>query len=756
MTTSFDLILLPLCRQNDQDQAELPGLEGSQAPRRAARGRSRDQLVVHLSLEGTAPLSPKGYDKLVSYLVETYYKSPGSVTTAMRSVAEWLNNYLIERNLRGASRSMQSVGYLTLAAFRGSRLYLAQCGPTHSYLISSSGSTHYHDSDIAHPGLGLGRVTNIRYHQEEVFSGDLVLISANPPPIWTTAVLNDLKGKTLESVHHRLIHRIGSDLQAALVQVGPGSGKVRVLRPEAVSSSQQTRLIEAPINEKTSERSRSARHGRSQGESKTKLPDTPPQVAVPHLPPLHQESTVGKEGSHSDQPTPEVVSAAPSVEPGKPEEKGSKDHFLGPALLKIGQAVGETIRQGFQSVGKFISRMLPENTLMSLPTSTMAFIAVAVPIVVVSIAATVYVQRGQGKMFEEHYLQAQYAAEQALQISDPKDLRTAWNTVMSYLDEAEAYHTTADSQAMRNYATNVLDNLDLVVRVPFQQALVDPLPSDTIITRIVATEGDNELYLLDGSDGHVLRATRTDRGYILDKDFICEPVPKPLIVGKLVDILPLPLDDPNNATIMGMDGNGNLMQCIPGGKPPLTLQMPSPDMNWGLPSAFVMNNSGLYVLDPLTNAVWIFWHNDEYNERPTLFFDEQVPTMNDVIDLTLNRDDLFLLHGDGQLTTCNFGYPTRCDDPAMINDIREGGGSSPKINDAVFSEIQYNPPPDPSLYLLEPETPAIYHFSVRLTYQRQYQSQTPFPDGPATAFSISPNRQVFIAIDNQVFFGPLP
>ena len=130
--------------------------------------------------------------------------------------------------------------------------------------------------------------------------------------------------------------------------------------------------------------------------------------------------------------------------------------------------------------------------------------------------------------------------------------------------------------------------------------------------------------------------------------------------------------------------------------------------------------------------------------------------MSEITDLTIKRDELFLLHSDGHLITCNFGYPTRCDDPAVINDLREGGVSSPWINDALFKEIQFAPPPDPSLYLLEPETPAIYHFSVRLTYQRQYQSQTQLPEGPATAFSVSPNRQVFLAIGDQVYYSPLP
>ncbi len=749
MTTSLNLILLPLYRLNDRDQAELPGLKAAQAPRRPARGRSADLLVIHLALEGTAPLSAKGYDKLVSHLMDVYYRTPGSSTAAMRTIAEWLNEYLVERNQRGASRSMQSVGYLTLAVVRGTHLYLAQCGPTHTYLVSSRGVTHYLESDISKPGLGLGRVTHIRYHQVEISPNDLLLISANPPPIWTTAFLNGLHGLSLDRVHLSLLHQIGPELQAGLIQITTGSGKVKALRPELVAADQQ--VTSGDVQEDSSGLEKAG--VRSQ--------DAPQASRTQAVKPSPIPTSI--EGTQTSPSESEPVLASPPVqvtpvETGHTEGKveSRRERMVGPALLKLGSVFKDAFTQAGRGIGRLATRMLPDESLLSLPTSVMAFIAVAVPIVVVAVAATVYMQRGQDKMYQEQFLQARYAAEQALQLTEPQDLREAWNTVLSYLNEAEAYKITPDSQSMRDYADSVLDNLDLIVRLPFQPLLVDSLPNDAKITRIVAAEGDNVLYLLNATDGHVYRATRSDRGFELDPNFICEPVPKPLIVGKLVDIVPMPLDDPNNAVIMGMDENGNQMQCIPNGQPPLTLQMSAPDMNWGTPKAFELNAMGLYVLDPLTNAVWIYWASDSYQERPTLFFDDHVPPMGDVIDLTLNKDDLYLLHANGTLTTCTFGYPTRCEDQAMIKDRRQGGTSSPRMDGVTFGEIQFASPPDPSLYLLEPENNAIFHFSVRLTYQRQYRPATPILDGSATAFTVSANHQVFMAAGNQVYYAPLP
>jgi len=115
--------------------------------------------------------------------------------------------------------------------------------------------------------------------------------------------------------------------------------------------------------------------------------------------------------------------------------------------------------------------------------------------------------------------------------------------------------------------------------------------------------------------------------------------------------------------------------------------------------------------------------------------------MQDVIDMAVNQNDLFLLDADGHLTTCVFsGFvesPTRCEDPAIFTDPRPGLEDGVKIQDARFSEIQFAPPPDPSIYLLDPEKSAIYHFSVRLTLQRQYQSSQPLPDGRATSFAVN-------------------
>jgi hypothetical protein len=166
MTMPLDFILLPIVRHQGIDQSDLPGLSAVLPPRRA-----QDRLIMHLSLQGNAPLSAKAYAKLLDSLADTFFKATGSSTAAMRVVAESLNQSLFSRNQRGSSRGMRSVGIFTLVVFRNDRLYLAQCGPTHAYLARADGVQHFTDPSASGRGLGWGvplrfNIIRRRFHQE--------------------------------------------------------------------------------------------------------------------------------------------------------------------------------------------------------------------------------------------------------------------------------------------------------------------------------------------------------------------------------------------------------------------------------------------------------------------------------------------------------------------------------------------------------------------------------------------------------------
>ena len=103
------------------------------------------------------------------------------------------------------------------------------------------------------------------------------------------------------------------------------------------------------------------------------------------------------------------------------------------------------------------------------------------------------------------------------------------------------------------------------------------------------------------------------------------------------------------------------------------------------------------------------------------------------------------------------GSPTRCKDPEIFTDPRPGRQSGPIIEGAYFSQIIFSPPPEPTIYILDPNSQSVYRFSVRLTLDRQLRSQGLLAEDQVSAFTIDRNNHaLFLAFGNQVYYAPLP
>ena len=104
MAAEFDLNLLSIYRIKGQEWPALPGLLAATPPRRAARSRRGDNLVIYLTLSGNTPFSSSEYNKITSQMAERFYQNPGALTSALRATAETLNQALVERNMRSEER----------------------------------------------------------------------------------------------------------------------------------------------------------------------------------------------------------------------------------------------------------------------------------------------------------------------------------------------------------------------------------------------------------------------------------------------------------------------------------------------------------------------------------------------------------------------------------------------------------------------------------------------------------------------------
>ena len=390
---------------------------------------------------------------------------------------------------------------------------------------------------------------------------------------------------------------------------------------------------------------------------------------------------------------------------------------------------------------------------------------IVIPVIIVAIAATVYIHYGRTAQYQQYFDMALGQASQARGQTNPTEVRRAWDSTIYYLDLADKYQKTSDSSDLRQEAQTALDNLDGILRLDFRQAIIGGLSRSVQVSHMAAT--DTDLYLLDASRGGIIRAFMTNQGYEVDPSFKCDPGQYgTIIVETLVDLVALPMSNIYNARILAMDGKGNLLYC--GLAEPVAVSLVPPQLGWRNISAFSLDADGknLYVLDPAGNAVWQYSGGfGKFPDLPSMFFGEQVPqNMNTAIDLAANNADLYILFQDGHVTSCPLMryevVPMRCADPATFVDSRPERQSGPKINDAIFTQVTFASAPDPSLYMLEPLTRAIYRFSPRsntLELRGQFratmeQNNTLF-DGPATAMAISPNRYTFFSVGNQIYFA---
>jgi hypothetical protein len=765
----LDLTLTPLYRLDGQEPASLPGLMPVLPPRKAARGRDQDRLIIHLVLTGNVSISADDYSQLGGAAAKTFYETPGTLTSALRAAAEAINKPLLERNMSTSGRGQYAVGLLALVAIRESEATLLLSGPMHAYILASEGAQHIFDS-LSGNGLGLGAKAPHHFSRVTLQPNDRLLLCVKTPPAWEQA-LNDASPASLEATRRRLMNLGRDNVNAVLMQAAEGKGALILLQPASEPVSEAA-APEEPVPPATAEE-----------------PVTEPQANPEPAAHLVQPSAyaIPPEPKEEAQPPtsvePDILSALPRLQPLSPtptpkeEEpiipeppKESKESPASPSPLT--RQVAKTIISGMQSWRKsnelvsqglqsFLPRLLPgseESHTFAMPAYAMAFIAILIPLIVVTIASVVYFRYGRSVQYEEYLVQARNARAVAVGLTDPIAEREAWQQVLSYLNSAETYSQTAETDALRSETQSKLDQLGGVHRLQFQ-----PLVSgvNAQISRMAANE--NDLYMLDAVRGDVLHVSLSNSGFQTDNSFNCAPgTYGNYTVGPLVDILALPPVNSMNAAVMGVDAAGNLLYCAPG-QLPQAIPLPPPDTNWGRVKAFALEGEDLYVIDPSSRAVWVYiGKSDTFVDRPYFFFGDQVPSIENAIDLAVSNGELYILHADGHLSTCSFSdiqsVPTRCNDPASLTDSFPAYHDVDLFSQTHFTQMMFAPAPDSSLLVLDTDTQAVFRFTpLALELQNQFRPSAgrtnPLPSVPASAMTVNPNHILFLALKDEVYFA---
>ena len=805
----YDLNLFPINQQQGEPQATDSGFLAAGPPRRAVRSRANDLLVVSFfRKDESSRLSPEMVEAWLANLVETFYKTSGSVTSAMRSLIESLNLTMLDKNLKSAGEGSAITGAINLAAVHRQSVYIVQCGYTHAFTLTQAGLGHFYDSSQTDRGLGLSRTPKFRYFQADLDGEGYLFITDQPPVTWSEDVLSFGGFPKIAQLRRRLLNQAFPTFRLDLVQIVPGSGQIKTAKtpspvvektdidepmqqdsPFITPRDDSHEPIEEPAvfdngeSQKVDDQAEPT--GSPEGVVEEQVEPQPEMVAPPEeqggmqsaqiSPAIDDDVSVGKSegdaGSSDKTPGHDDQVKAKAKAPSKPR----------PSLAEQAAVVREGVLRGLQSfftwsgkarssIQTFFNNLLHrvgltgEDGLASLSNRTLILITLAVPLVVVAIAVGVYLGRGRVQQYTYYLEQAEIAVVNARVAEDPDFARESWSQAVLMLDQAAAFRRSDEVASLQLEAQRALDALDGALRLAYHPAIIGSLPQETYITRIISFGLD--LYMLDSTAGRVLHASRTSQGYQLNTDFVCHPGNfSGGAIDPLVDMVSLPINNPYQAHILGADAIGNVIYCGPGIQP-VVQTMPRGDQIVGEVSRIATDGNLLYVLDTSVDSIRVYRAtNGQFLDAPSDFFagagEGVKPALGPIVDLAVTGSDLYLLRNDGTLAHCvstGLGAdPVNCENPVRYVDGRPNREDQPVVMpESNFVALQYTAPPEPAVNILDGDNADIFRYSLRFRLNRRlrsdfgnYEITTP----TATAFTIGVDRIAFMAFGHQVFYA---
>ena len=773
----FDLTIF----QPDGQHATLTAFD---SPKQRIRGREADLLLVFLSLKNNAEPADS-LKKESEGLSNDFFKTSGSVTKAIREFVDGLNRSFLQKNHRFDQPETWQTGSLSLGVIHQDTLFLAQVGASQALVLSDGKVETFFDETLDQRGLGVATVTNLRYYQLPLKGNETVVFSL------------PLEKETIDSEDISLLVgeltlRSEENQPLAITEIRSGSGQIinadivsfdfaSLLPSERIisTSAEKPALEEIQPEQQVEDEKETIPYEPSLAENlfgqAVLYPPTTPEkptkeVEIEELPAEPESATWEPEPIELETEKEEPIETEPDEKikdvPARRKREGPnfgiiKDKALqgvasGAGWLRNVEDKAETI----VSAGKQAGATEQTGNSKELSPLTKALIAILVPLIIVFVTAMVFFNRGEDHEYAYYLAQAQASVNNAGLMQTKELQREGWEQAIVWLDQAAAYQDTAEVQALRLRAQTALDDLDGAIRLQYVPGFASGLYPGLDIGAIVSL--NNDLYLLDQVSGSVKYLRLFSSGYEMDGEFVCGPgTYEGVQVGELVDLISIPLNNPAKAPLMAIDAEGNLIYCSPGSSPS-AVHLPTPEIGWGVLKRMVFDSNRLYVLDPGNKALWIYrGFTANFNNAPTAYFDEELLDLADAVDLEVEGEELFLLHADGHSSHCLSSFVTgltTCDDPYPYLDAGDSGANV-DFATLKFEQIAYSPPPDPSIFYLEAEKAELYQFSLRLNLNKVLRSGLSagaLPDGKASAFYVSPDRRVFLAFGNQLYYAVLP
>ncbi len=715
-----------------QDTTAVPGMLAQSAPGRAARGREKDTLFIHLTLSGDPAETAVLAQDVLDSISRNYYQAKGSVTAALRQAIIKVNQNLLRRNMSG--RDTLCEGAVTCAVLRNGELYTVQAGESFAVLGRNFGLERMPPQPPARV-TPLGRMAgiDIRFYHHRLEPGDVALL-ADPSSA-------SLPTQTLSAALAGVEAEVGIEaLQEALAD-----GSARLLLVE-FSDEAPPDLPDISHPQRPSRRMTTA----------------PNPLAVVPPPPPRRESAV------LPMTTPEERIPQPE-RPHRPRT----DHARTNRTLHMETSARRATSRAAMGLSRLtgwlaqvLTRIRPSRPTgqEATPPRTWALpalLALLIPVLVVIVATGVYFQRGRVRRFAEIKIEmGQNLAAAEAAAGDETAVRTALNAVVTLADEADTIRPgDAEVNRLRGEAIADLDRLDGITRLS-SRALYE-YEAGTVLTAVILREGFNgDIYTLDATN-NVVYLHETDENYLT----LLSPDPQQLLfsgqsvrgrtVRNLVDIMWRPRGTAvNREGLVMLDTVGALYSYFPNYADYRAVQLDLAS-EWRLPVTMSSFQERLYILDVGRGLIWKYFPDGEgfvlRDGEQQIFFNDD-PDLTRAVDIVIYSGDgsLAVLYGDGR-----FRYYDTASGRVLWDetDLLQNGLESPMVRPTKVELVGQGL--NTKLYIADPGSGRILQVSRSGTVLTQFRATA--PDGNelftrAADFAVAERPlRIFIASGNTLY-----
>ncbi len=773
---AIDFIVYQLQRIADQEFPGVPGVLVERAGKNAHRHRQSDVFAIQIVTEGSTHFSGEELQNLLSDASEIFYRTQGSVTRAMQSVIDRVNKEFYDKNSEWGYEGKQALGSVNVCVYHNDWIFIGQAGDAFVYHIGENSYALYGESSESQDKLGVSRRIQVRFFQCGITAGDLLLMSPKAHGSWKSYYLAKSHALPISQLKRRLHNQMIQDFSVVVLKSEAGTGRVREGNWLAAEKADETERGEVGQRAELPE---DADHKRK--EDKTFQEDETSSVLIETkkrqetAEPAYSDA-VGKDGQDTlsiIEGETETTSSTSVMQKAGSQSADSQPSDLIKFIARTWMR-GKTFRAKMQlSLSRIYRKIFPgKSTVAGRPRTLQALITFILPAILTIGSLFIFTNSGKDEQYNAFMDLAYEKSTAAETVASAAEQKTLWVDVLDLVIKAEDYRVTNESRQLFTRAQSIIDKMELTSRLNFRPAMTQPFPESARISTI--KDSSSGTYLLDMTTGNVLRVFVNSKGFLeLDEEFVCQPRDYGLVdMGNIVDFVVLPANN-MGYKILAVDADGDVLYCQPG-KQPVSRTLTVPEGGWGEISHAIYVQDRLLILDAAKNAIWVYETSDEaerdlagivFVESPISFFDEDNPDIGGAIGAVINQEDLYILHEDGHMTLCQYGYEgvrqTECTDPAAFTDNRTSsenkkpwiflGTNFIRMDQAMF--------PQPSIYLLDKNSGTIFQFSMQLnlenTLKPQINRDFPLPESEPTGFGILLDQEVLLAFNNSLYTAPL-